>query len=155
MAQIGLFDESNRLEKLSKMGVFRGSQKYIITNLSDTFTNVNEGEALEEAYDFEDYRKKVNRYIEEHGDTLSIHKLRKNLPLTQAEYDQPEKILTQELGTKQDYEREYGNTPFGLLVRKIAKLDRDAAMEAFSQFINDESLNQKQIVFLNKIIGEL
>ena len=25
-------------------------------------------------------------------------------------------------------------------------------MEAFSQFINDESLNQKQIVFLNKII---
>jgi hypothetical protein len=36
---------------------------------------------------------------------------------------------------------------------KIAKLDHDAAMEAFSAFINDESLNQKQIAFVHKIIN--
>lgn len=56
-------------------------------------------------------------------------------------------MLTEELGSKEDYKREYGDTPFGLLIRKIAKLDHDAAMEAFSVFIKDASLNQKQIAF--------
>ena len=38
------------------------------------------------------------------------------------------------------------------LVRKVAKLDHDAAMHAFSKFINDESLNAKQIAFVQKVI---
>lgn len=64
-------------------------------------------------------------------------------------------MLTSELGSKEDYEREFGDTPFGLLVRKIAKMDHEAAMSAFSQFINDQSLNQKQIAFVHKIINHI
>ena len=41
------------------------------------------------------------------------------------------------------------------MVRKIAKLDHDSAMAAFSTFINDESLNQKQIEFILKIINHI
>jgi len=37
-------------------------------------------------------------------------------------------------------------------VRKIAKLEYDAAAAAFSEFINAESLNQGQIVFVKKVI---
>ncbi|HBF38352.1 MAG TPA: hypothetical protein DDW50_13645, partial [Firmicutes bacterium] len=44
------------------------------------------------------------------------------------------------------------DTPFGLLVRKIAKMDRDAALRAFSSFINEQNLNANQIVFVNKVI---
>ena len=91
--------------------------------------------------------------ILEHGNTLAIHKLTHNIPLAPGDYQMLESILTKELGTKEDYEREFGDTPFGLLIRKIAKLDHDAAMEAFSKFINDESLNQKQIAFVHKIIN--
>ena len=72
-----------------------------------------------------------------------------------ADYDELERILTQELGDSNDYKREYSDTPFGLLVRKIAKLDHDSAMAAFSAFINDESLNQKQIEFILKIINHI
>ncbi len=32
------------------------------------------------AYSFEDYRDKVNRYVNEHGDTLAIYKLTHNIP---------------------------------------------------------------------------
>lgn len=64
-------------------------------------------------------------------------------------------MLTVELGSKEDYEREFGDTPFGLLIRKIAKLDHEAAMQAFSAFINDQSLNQKQIAFVHKIINHI
>lgn len=70
-------------------------------------------------------------------------------------YRELERVLTSELGSKEDYAREFGNTPFGLLVRKIAKLDHDAAMAAFSQFINDQSLSQKQITFVHKIINHI
>lgn len=72
-----------------------------------------------------------------------------------ADYEDLERILTQELSDSNDYKREYGDTPFGLLVRKIAKLDHDSAMAAFSAFINDESLNQKQIEFILKIINHI
>lgn len=52
----------------------------------------------------------------------------------------------------EDYKREFGDTPFGLLIRKVAKLERDAAMNVFSKFINDENLNHRQITFVRKII---
>ena len=75
-----------------------------------------------------------------------------NIPLTSGDYEELERVLTQELGNEQDYKREFGETPFGLLVRRIAKLDHEAAMEAFSEFINDQSLNQRQIAFVHKVI---
>ena len=127
----------------------------IITRLSDPIIGEQEGIQLDAAYDFEDYRAKVNRYVNEHGNTLAIYKLTHNIPLSHGDYQELERVLTSELGSKEDYEREFGDTPFGLLIRKIAKLDHDAAMEAFSQFINDQSLNQKQIAFLHKIINHI
>lgn len=125
----------------------------IITRLTDPITNQQEGVQLDPAYDFENYRDKVNRYVGEHGNTLAIYKLTHNIPLAQGDYKELERVLTSELGSKEDYQREFGDTPFGLLVRKIAKLDHEAAMQAFSEFINDESLNQKQIAFVHKIVN--
>jgi type I restriction enzyme R subunit len=124
----------------------------IITHLDDPVIEQQEGVELPPAYDFEDYRAKVNRYINEHGDAISIFKLTHNIPLTVADYQELERVLTNELGSKSDYEREFGDTPFGLLIRKIAKLDHEAAMNAFSAFINDQSLNSAQIAFVHKII---
>lgn len=127
----------------------------IVTKLFDLIIDQQEGVALEAAYDFEDYREKVNRYVNEHGNTMAIYKLTHNIRLTEGDYQELERVLTQELGNKADYEREFGDTPFGLLIRKIAKLDHGAAMEAFSVFINDQSLNQKQSAFVRKIIQHI
>lgn len=127
----------------------------IITHLTDPVIDQQEGIQLDAAYDFEDYRAKVNRYVNENGNTLAIYKLTHNVPLASGDYQELERVLTDELGSKEDYAREFGDTPFGLLVRKIAKLEHDAAMAAFSQFINDQSLNQKQIAFVYKIINHI
>ena len=124
----------------------------VVTRLTDPVTECQEGVELEAAYDFQDYRAKVNRYINEHGDTMAIYKLTHNIPLSSGDYQELEHVLTCELGSREDYQREFGDTPFGLLVRKIAKLDHQAAMDAFSTFINDQSLNQKQIAFVHKVI---
>lgn len=140
------------LRSLMKFIVDEGGKNPVYTNLSDVILAVKEGETLYQAYDFEDYKLKVNRYIENNRDHLAIHKLRNNIPLTASDYESLERIFTGELGTEEDYKREFQDTPFGLLVRKIGKMEHDAAMAAFSDFINDQSLNQTQIVFVKKVI---
>lgn len=128
-------------------------QKPVYTALADPVLEQTEGKTLDSGYDFGEYRERVNRYIMEHrSDTLAIHKLTQNIPLSRGDYTELEHIFTSELGSKEDYAREFRDTPFGLLVRKVAKLDHDAAMQAFSKFINDESLNAKQIAFVQKVI---
>jgi len=129
-----------------------GSKPVIYTNLKDEVLHIKEGQELDPAYDFEDYRQKVNKYIENNRDHVAIYKLRHNIPLTAVDYQTLERIFTGELGTAEDYKREFQDTPFGLLVRRIAKMDYQAACEAFSEFINDQSLSQAQIVFVKKVI---
>ncbi len=124
----------------------------VYTALTDQVLEVKEGEGIGPAYNFADYKLKVNRYIEENRDHMAIHKLRHNIPLTALDYQSLERIFTGELGTAEDYKREYQDTPFGLLVRKIAKLEYEAACLAFSEFINDQSLSRAQIVFVKKVI---
>jgi len=140
------------LRSLVKFIVDEGGRNPVYTNLADEILTISEGKAMYQAYDFENYKLKVNRYIEQNRDTLAIHKLRNNIPLTALDYESLEKIFTGELGTAEDYKREFQDTPFGLLVRKIAKLEYEAAIVAFSEFINDESLSQGQIVFVKKVI---
>lgn len=143
------------LRELIKFLVESGPKKPIITRLTDPIIDEQEGKHLDPAYDFEDYKKKVNRYVAENGNSMAIYKLTHNIPLSAADYSELQRVLTNELGSQEDYQREYGDTPFGLLIRRIAKLDHEAAMEAFSAFINDASLNQKQISFLHKIINHV
>ena len=138
-----------------RVTVEAGARKQIFTRLAGPILTRQEGNLLEAAYDFEDYRAKVSRYVNEHGNTLAIYKLTHNIPLSSGDYQELSRVLTSELGSHEDYQREFGDTPFGLLIRKIAKLDHDAAMKAFSEFINDQSLNQKQIAFVHKIINHV
>ncbi|GIP22906.1 DEAD/DEAH box helicase family protein [Paenibacillus sp. J22TS3] len=140
------------LRGLVKLIIDEGGKNPIYTRLADEVLTVKEGAAMHAAYEFEDYKLKVNRYIEKNRDSLVIHKLRNNIPLTALDYESLERIFTGELGTAEDYQREFQDTPFGLLVRRIAKLEYEAAMVAFSEFINDQSLSQAQIVFVKKVI---
>ena len=95
----------------------------------------------------------MNYYIRQHQDNTAIAKLKSNTPLTQKDIKELEHILWSEVGTKQDYEKEYGATPLGELVRSIVGLDLKAANEAFSQFLNRVNLDQRQIYFIEQIIN--
>lgn len=128
------------------------NRKIKYTDFEDVITERKEGEKIDSPYDFEDYKLKVNRYIEENKNNEVIYKLRNNIPLSQEDFKELEMIFTVQLGSKDDYEREFGKTAFGILVRKIAKLEHEAVMKAFSKFINEQSLNSQQIAFVNKVI---
>ena len=82
-------------------------------------------------------------------DKLSIVNIRRLLR------DKREGVLYSLLGgtgTAEDYQREYKDTLFGLLVRKIAKMKYEAAVVDFSEFINAQTLSQAQFIFVKKVI---
>ena len=124
----------------------------IVTDLSDPVLARKEGELLDPGEDYADYKLKVNRYLNEHRDDPIIRKLHTNVPITEDEIERLGEIFTNELGTERDYQSTYGDRPFGLLVRSIVKLDHDAVMAAFAEFINDGALTQQQIAFVRKVI---
>ena len=64
-----------------------------------------------------------------------------------------EQILWSELGTKEQYDAQYGQIPLGELVRSIVGLSMQAAKEAFSTFLNDSGLNSRQMHFVNQIVN--
>ena len=57
-----------------------------------------------------------------------------------------------EVGTKRDYEAEYGTKPLGEFVREIVGLDMAAAKAAFSQYLDGANLDSRQIYFVNQIV---
>lgn len=91
-------------------------------------------------------------YLRDHKDKIAVFKLRNNKRLTEADLKELEEILWKELGTKEDYEKEYGDTPVGRLVRQIVGVDREAVNEAFSEFLTEERLNVNQIRFVRLIV---
>ena len=102
--------------------------------------------------DLKNYKAKAEFYVRQHMDNVVIAKLKSNVTLTAEDVQALEKILWSEVGTKQDYEAEYGQKPLGEFVREIVGLDMNAAKEAFAQYLNDASLDSRQIYFVNQIV---
>lgn len=130
----------------------KNSQKIYYTNFDDFIISEESNAPMYGTNDLKNYRKKVEHYLKEHKDDLVIAKLRKNKKLTKQDIEELENIMWNKLGTSTDYEKEFGNMPVGKLVRKLVGLDRQAANEAFSEFLNNENLNINQIRFVKLIV---
>ena len=122
------------------------------TNFADELLSMDWNESELENDDLKNYKMKAEFYVRQHQDNEVIAKLRTNQPLTSSDVRVLEEILWSELGTKQEYENEYGSKPLGEFVREIVGLDMNAAKEAFAQFLNDTSLDSNQIYFVNQIV---
>ena len=105
-----------------------------------------------ESDDLKNYKAKAEYYVRQHQDNVVISKLKHNKPLTDEDIAVLENILWSEVGTKQEYEAEYGEKPLGEFVREIVGLDMNAAKEAFSEYLNETNLDSRQIYFVNQII---
>lgn len=152
----GIMDmEKVRLSLRDLMKYIQGQKYYYLTDFKDEFLNSGEHPATFDE-ELPDYRKKAEYYIKQHeDDTPAIHKLKNNEPLTNDDIHSLEKVLWKDLGSKEDYEKEYGNEPLGEFVRHIVGLNMDAAKKAFSDYLDHNNLNTKQIYFVNQIIEYL
>ncbi|MGU8331919.1 DEAD/DEAH box helicase family protein [Clostridium perfringens] len=152
--EANIFDMDKVREDLRELLKYleKVNQKIYYTNFNDMIISEESNGSMYNVNDLKSYRKKVEFYLREHQNDLAIYKLRNNKPLTEEDIKTLENVLFNELGSKSDYEKEYKETPVKVLVRKILGMDREAANEAFSEFLNNQNLNSKQIHFVKLIV---
>ena len=80
-----------------------------------------------------------------------------NKPVTAADIYGFEQILfsADGAGDKEQFEKTFGKTSLGRFIRSIVGLEREAAKEAFSAFLDNKSLSADQITFINQIVEHL
>jgi type I restriction enzyme R subunit len=122
------------------------------TNFDDEILSVDWVDSDLESDDLKNYHEKVEYYLRSHLDEGAIAKLRSNIPLDQSDVDELESILWTQLGSKSEYEQQFGTKPLGEFVREIVGMDMNAAKEAFAEYLNDVSLDSRQIYFVNQIV---
>ena len=150
-AGIGELEEiREKLRDLMKY-IPKGTVKYV-TNFTDELLSTEWKESELENDELKNYKAKAEYYIRQHQDNIAIAKLKTNKPLTPTDIESLEEILWREVGTKQDYEQEFGTKPLGEFVREIVGLDMNAAKEAFSEYLTNTSLDSRQIYFVNQIV---
>lgn len=156
----GMVDQMRRqLRELVKFIDFK-EQQIVYTNFEDEL-----GEVIEVNVPFRQtgfspyqYRKKVEAYIREQENHIAIAKLKRNIPLTDADLASLESMLfnAEAVESREKFEEVYGkNFSLKLFIRQLVGLDRNAAKQAFSRYLEGSTFNANQIRFVEYIVDHL
>lgn len=138
--------------------------KYLVGDSGRTFTvsiedDVTDGGEAGSIITTMTYKQKVLDFLAENRDLPVLQKIQNIEKLTSDDIDELERILWQELGTKEDYERYLKrekmttDVPVAAFIRKVAGLDRQKAIKLFTEFISANTLSAEQEEFINNILN--
>ncbi|MBQ3734889.1 MAG: DEAD/DEAH box helicase family protein [Bacteroidales bacterium] len=103
------------------------------------------------------YRQRVLEYLAANRNLPVLKKILNIEPLTVSDIKELERILWEELGTKDDYRHCTENMICGdfvaAFIRSIIGVDRAVALKMFTQFISNNELNSQQEEYLKTIIN--
>ena len=135
------------------------SREPLYTNFADELGELREldAAALLSRDEFQQFRLRAREFLQAHDDHLTMQRLRKNQPLTEADLDELQRfLLSHGVGTEQAIQRAAEEcNGFGLFIRSLVGLDRNAAKEVFAEFLADGTHTANQIRYINEIIDEL
>jgi type I restriction enzyme, R subunit len=148
-----------RLRDLIKF-LDKGEVKIVYTDFEDTI-----GEHAEiyvpgyaSAEEMRQYRLKVERFIRDNSNHITINKLRMNRQITRQDLEELERLLftAEEVGSRERFEQVFGHQQsLGMFIRKLVGLDREAASEAFGEFLHNTTYSATQIRFIDQVISYL
>ena len=135
------------------------SRDPLYTNFTDELGVMREldAAALLTRDEFQHFRLRAKDFLKAHEDHLTMQRLRRNQPLTPADLDELQRLLLSHgVGTEQAIQRAAEEcNGFGLFIRSLVGLDRNAAKELFAAFLADGTHTATQIRFINEILDEL
>ena len=141
---------------------------YIVGDFEDTYisTEVKDINVFASAYI--NSKEKFQKYLDKNKSLLSIKKLRNNIELDNEDLKElkqflysNEEVNLEVLKNENNSEIEkisslYGeNESFGIFIRSLIGLDREAINKEFSEFLNKEKFNSNQIELINLIIENI
>ena len=138
----------------------RHEQTIVYTDFQDELGEVSEVDVpvYQTGFSPYQYRKKVEAYIREHEDHITIAKLKRNVPLTDADLAELDEMLfsAAEIESRDRFFEVYGkDMSLKLFIRKIVGLDRNAAKAAFAKYLEGSNFTANQIRFVENIIDYL
>ena len=100
---------------------------------------------------------KARQFLKAHENHITIHKLRLNQPLTSSDLSELERMmLAAGVGTPDDITRaKEKSSGLGVFIRSLIGLDREAAKQAFSEFLSGGTTTANQVEFVNMIVDYL
>ena len=158
------FWQELNLEKLETIRIeIRDLLKHLKGDVNGQTFSINIEDDIEDAGETEGiltvktYKQRVIDYLAEHINSAVIQKIKNIEPITKSDILELEKILWNELGTKDEYERQTKNSLAGgnvaAFIRSIVHVDKRVAEQRFSQFLSDVELNSEQQEYLKTIIN--
>ncbi len=137
----------------------REKQKPVYTNFED---QIGPGEEITllfaTQFDMENYHEKMEKYIRDNQNHMTIYKLRQNYPITAMDLSELERLLFVDtpFSDRQVFVQVYGSEqPLGQFIRSVVGLNPEAVKAAFSQFIANPAFNADQITFIQLILNYL
>lgn len=156
---LGMLENARvRLRGLAKFAKGK-RQNPIYSNFVD---ELRESEPTALAYqttgvDLERFTEKARTHLNAHLDHLAVSKLVRNHQLTDTDLDDLKEILIAGgIGDEQTIEKAAEKAHgLGLFLRSLVGLDRQAALELFSEYLDESRFSSVQIEFVRQIIDEL
>lgn len=146
-----------RLRLLAKL-IPKGEKTVVYSNFEDEMgeTTAIDLPQVTAGLNMSRFREKARQFLKAHESHLSLQRLKRNQALTATDLQELERMLLEAGGTKpliaEASEKSQG---LGLFIRSLVGLDREAAMEAFSHFIQGTTVTPDQIEFIELVVQEL
>ena len=103
------------------------------------------------------YRRRVEAFLRENAQHVTVRKLRGNVPITPAELQSLEEMLFDggDRGTQDDFREAFGNQPLSIFVKSLMGMEEAAARAAFADFLRAGPLTADQMTFIDNIVTYL
>ena len=107
--------------------------------------------------EFEQFHRRARHFLNEHLANDIVAKVRSGEPITPADMDELQRVLVAAgIGDTDTFAQASERAgSFGLFIRSIVGLDRAAAKQAFSRFLDNRNYSRNQIEFVNLVIDYL
>lgn len=172
LKNIDILELENLKNIIEPLAIYLDSEEkklnYIIGDFEDEIISVEEKDIHTFASVYLNSKEKFQKYLADNKNLISIKKLKNNIELEAEDLKELKNLLysnneidIESLKKENNQEIEkissiYGkNDSFGIFIRSLVGLDREAINKEFSEFLNKEKFNSNQIELINLIIENI
>jgi type I restriction enzyme R subunit len=147
---------------IEKLEYLRSEIRYLIQYITDesgVYSTDFKDELIDQGtkgvniIDFKTYQEKVIDYLLSNQINETIVKIKMLDKINANDLKELERILWQDLGTKEDYLKVTKQENLAAFIRSIVGIDQEAINKKFSRYLNSNILSSKQQEFVKSIIN--
>lgn len=160
---IGMLEEIRESMRNLIQFIAPGAKKLVYSNFADVIDEPVLLEPITSGVDLTQYKKRMEKLLENNQNHITINKLRHLIPLTDKDLEELDRLLFEGkeeereifyklYGDKSTVQFEVVNPPVSLLIRSLVGLERAEVEKKLSEYINKSTFTAQQIAFVDKLV---